>query len=176
MRRLALILAALAGACGGGSDLGLYDPARWDSKEELLAARRELRAYDGAPPVIPHEVAGRGRENCNSCHTPGSVENDQRVGPPRSHPAWGDCRQCHVESHAEAALVHSNLEPLWYPASGSRLYAAAPPTIPHATQNRQLCEVCHIGDQAPAALRASHGMRVNCTQCHAEGAVGPDAD
>lgn len=168
MRRVALFLGLLTAACANNrSDLGLYDPDRLDSRADLLAARRQIRAYDGAPPVIPHEVAERGRENCNSCHTPGATSNPDRVGPPRSHPAWGDCRQCHVETHATGAFVRSDLDPLWWPAAGSRLYASAPPTIPHALQNRQICEVCHIGAQAPAALRAAHGMRENCRQCHA---------
>lgn len=168
MRRVALILGLLTAACGNsGSDVDLYNPDKWASRDELLAARRDTRAYDGAPPVIPHEVARRGRENCNSCHTPGATTNPERVGPPRSHPAWGDCRQCHVEIQSTQTLVRSGLEPLWWPAVGARMYASAPPTIPHALQNRQDCEVCHIGSQAPAALRAAHGMRENCRQCHA---------
>jgi len=159
----------LAVSCGGGSDLALYDPGALTSRAQLLDARRETRAYDGAPPVIPHEVDARGRQNCNSCHTPGATDNPARVGPPRSHPAWGDCRQCHVEQLARDRFTGSNLDALWWPASGSRLYSSAPPTIPHALQNRQLCEVCHIGEQAPLALRASHGPRDNCTQCHVGG-------
>ena len=81
-------------------------------------------------------------------------------------PAWGDCRQCHVEQLASQAFQQSDLAPLWWPASGSRLYPSAPPTIPHHLQNREECAVCHIGQQAPAALRAEHGMRANCVQCH----------
>jgi len=174
MRPLCLLGVLALASCGGGgdggaggSDLGLYDPDSMDSRSALLAARRETRAYDGAPPVIPHEVASRGRENCNGCHTPNATDNPERVGPPRSHPAWGDCRQCHVEIHRDDLFVASNLDALWWPAEGSRLYSSAPPTIPHTLQNRQLCEVCHIGQQAPATLRAAHGMRDNCTQCHA---------
>ena len=162
---------ALAAGCGGGSDLGLYDPEGLDSIGALRAARQELRAYDGAPPVIPHEIAGRGREDCNSCHTPGAPTNPERLGPPRSHPAWGDCRQCHVEQIGSGMMASSNLEPLRWPASGSRLYASAPPTIPHSTQNRESCGVCHVGEQAPKALRADHGDRLNCTQCHADGST-----
>jgi cytochrome c-type protein NapB len=163
---IALTALLMASCGGGGSDLGLYDPDAYSSRAQLLRARQQTRAYDGAPPVIPHEVAARGRQNCNSCHTPGDTTTPDRVGHPRSHPAWGDCRQCHVEQVENSLFSGSNLEGLWWPASGSRLYSSAPPTIPHALQNRELCEVCHIGDQAPLALRAEHGPRQNCTQCH----------
>lgn len=164
--RLIAAVALLAACGGGGSDLGLYAPDELTSREDLLAARREIRAYDGAPPVIPHEVSKRGRQDCNGCHTPGSTDNAERVGPPRSHPAWGDCRQCHVESVAARPWRENELEPLWWPAYGTRQSEIAPPTIPHMLQNREDCAVCHIGEQAAATLRAGHGLRPNCRQCH----------
>jgi|GEM_PF-1014524 len=134
--------------------------------DELLSARNDLRLYDGAPPVIPHEVAGLGRENCANCHTPGAYENADRVGSPRSHPAWGDCRQCHVERRAIASFRSSAFEPLRWPARGHRQTPISPPMIPHHLQNREDCAICHIGAQAPAALRAAHGFRPGCRQCH----------
>ncbi len=166
MRPATILAVAVLAGCGAETSR-LYDPDAWASKAALLEQRRSLRAYDGAPPVIPHEVAALGRRDCNGCHLPNAPANGERIGPPRSHPAWGDCRQCHVEQPAAADFQASNLEPLWWPASGSRLYDSSPPTIPHHTHNREDCVVCHIGPQAPAALRAAHGLRDNCRQCHA---------
>ena len=166
MRGAAILAVAVLAGCGA-EQTKLYEPDAWASMPALLEHRRTLRAYDGAPPVIPHEVASLGRRDCNGCHLPNAPANGERVGPPRSHPAWGDCRQCHVERHSAALFQSSGLEPLWWPAAGSRLYETAPPTVPHHIQNREDCAVCHIGEQAPAALRAAHGMRDNCRQCHA---------
>lgn len=160
---------ALLAGCGSSAarDSVIYDPEEQAPLEAYLAKRKQVRAYDGAPPVIPHSV---GRVQCRSCHDPGASTNSDRVGPPRSHPAWGDCRQCHVVRHDTGGFAASDFEPLWRPARGGRLYAAAPPAIPHQLQNRGNCVVCHIGRQAPKALRAAHGMRDNCVQCHAAGA------
>lgn len=171
MRAAAVALAVLAALALAACDSSqaqsrLYDPEALDSLPDLLAKRRATRAYDGAPPVIPHRIEAIGRRNCNACHQPGSARNGLRVAPPRSHPAWGACAQCHVEQEADSDFVQSNLDPLWWPASGSRSTALAPPSIPHHTQNRENCTVCHIGERAPAALRASHGFRGNCSQCH----------
>jgi cytochrome c-type protein NapB len=137
-----------------------------DSPEEFRQLRADRRAYDGAPPVVPHEIAALGREECLNCHQAGSVENADRIAPPRSHPAWGDCRQCHIEQAVDSVFQATSFEPLRWPSQGSRLYASAPPTIPHTRQNRQDCEVCHVGAQAHPVLRTSHEYRQNCNQCH----------
>ena len=160
------IAATVLCACGGvDAQTSLYDPERWESRDELLAQRKELRAYDGAPPVIPHSIEKLGRYDCASCHTPGSSDTVS-VGPPRSHPAWGECTQCHAQRRTKERFRESTFEPLWWPSVGGRQSAIAPPTVPHHTQNRGDCAVCHIGAQAPAVLRAEHGMRPNCRQCH----------
>ena len=140
------------------------DPTR----EQLLAERAVGRAYDGAPPVIPHQVVALGRTNCNGCHTPGASSNSARIAPPRSHTDWGQCRQCHVEQLVSETFVASHLEPLRNEPEGSQQTAIAPPMIPHSTQGREQCAICHMGEQAPAALRAPHEMRPNCQQCHLE--------
>ncbi len=163
---LALAASALLGCGSSQAQSRLYDPGALDSRPDLLAKRRATRAYDGAPPVIPHRVERIGRRNCSACHQPGSARNGVRVAPPRSHPAWGACVQCHLEQEVDSDFVRSNLDPLRWPDSGSRLTAISPPTVPHHIQNRENCVVCHIGERAPAALRASHGFRGNCSQCH----------
>ena len=162
---LAACLGGLLAHCSTGAGAGWeYRPS---DAGALRAERLARRAYDGAPPVIPHRVRAIGRENCLSCHDPGSRDNDQRVAAPRSHPAWGDCRQCHVEQRTDADFQANVFEPLWWPSSGPRLFETSPPLVPHPVQNREQCETCHIGVRAHPALRAQHGHRPNCEQCHA---------
>ncbi len=164
---LCAVMMALTGCQAWSSNESItYDPSSLSSREQLLTDRAEARAYDGAPPVIPHEVAALGRTNCNGCHAPGNLNNSSRVAPPRSHADWGDCRQCHVEQIVDDPFVASHFEPLRNESEGTQQSAIAPPMIPHSTQGREQCVICHIGDQAPAALRASHEMRPNCQQCH----------
>jgi cytochrome c-type protein NapB len=138
------------------------------TREQLLAERAMARAYDGAPPVIPHQVAALGRTNCSGCHEPGAASNSSRIAPPRSHGDWGSCQQCHVEQFVSETFVASHLEPFRDEPEGTQQTAIAPPMIPHSTQGREQCAICHMGEQAPAALRAPHEMRPNCQQCHLE--------
>jgi len=163
---IALAFCALLCACGSST------PSEWEARgelnrSELVELRAETRAYDGAPPVIPHDVHDLGRENCLGCHRPGSTSNPDRIAPPRSHPAWGDCRQCHAEQQDVPVFRRTSFSPFRDPVRGHRQYAGAPPVTPHSIQNRSDCAVCHIGEQALPALRAAHGPRPNCRQCHA---------
>jgi len=167
--RSILLLAGAAllilAACSGPA------PDIWAAQKDvplqrLLAERNANRFYDGAPPVIPHEVAALGRENCAGCHTPGDYNNADVIAPPRAHPAWGDCRQCHVERRTRAIYKETTFEPLRYPAKGLRQDSLSPPMIPHNRQNRENCAICHVGEQAPAALRTTHEYRPACRQCH----------
>jgi cytochrome c-type protein NapB len=114
-------------------------------------------------------VVRLGRENCLNCHDASSYDNGERIAWPRPHPPWGDCRQCHVERRETDAFRLSTFEPLRWPAQGTRQSAIAPPTIPHHIQNREDCAMCHIGIQAHPALRAAHGLRSQCRQCHVPG-------
>ena len=155
----------LLASCSSSSVTGLWvdDPL---GPEAFRRIRDQRRAYDGAPPTIPHRVAELGRENCLSCHRPGSLANGQRVGPPRSHPAWGDCRQCHVEQQTSTLYRTNAIVPLRWPARGFRHSEIAPPMVPHGIQNREDCAVCHVGEQAHPVLRVGHGNRQHCRQCH----------
>lgn len=145
---------------------GSWGAMRAQTLSQFVKARNALRLYDGAPPVISHQVAGLGRENCLNCHAPGAYDNAERVASPRSHPAWGDCRQCHVERDIAEVFRQTNFEPLRYRAKGRRPTAISPPMIPHQLQNREDCALCHIGEQAHPAIRAQHGYRSQCRQCH----------
>lgn len=148
-------------------------PGRSDAAKSVPVVRAERRAYDGAPPTIPHQAQGA---DCPTCHTRVGVAveglgfapaspHEQTVGLGMS----SRCRQCHVPATTNDVWVESeflgepqNLEP------GPRMYALAPPTIPHPTFMRENCLACHDGAAAREAIRTSHPERTACRQCHAE--------
>ena len=158
------VLAALVAGCGPAREQTWAD--RDETLGELLAARAELSLYEGAPPVISHEVAALGRDRCANCHAPGAYDNGDRVASPRPHPAWGDCRQCHIERRGAGVFQPSLFKPLRWQPLGDRQSGIAPPMIPHHIQNREHCAICHIGAQAHPALRSAHAYRPQCRQCH----------
>jgi len=66
MKRAAWILALLC-ACSGGDDESRVDvPGREGAHKSSATVRAARRAYDGAPPVIPH--AAIGGVECTTCH------------------------------------------------------------------------------------------------------------
>jgi cytochrome c-type protein NapB len=145
-----------------------------------IVERAAGRAYDGAPPVVPHGPAGE----CTTCHDDdGSEIAGVGVAPASPHGRErmaGDmrrCRQCHVASVTAASFVSSRFNGLPQgPWRGGRFYDGAPPTIPHALQLRENCLACHGGPAARAEIRTSHPERVRCRQCHVpEGAGQPVA-
>lgn len=151
---------------------GLLSCGRQDQKPSTepidRAPREELRAYHGAPPVIPHDVKASGRENCISCHQPGQQAQGRVVAPVTPHPDWGQCAQCHVERTVDTLFTENMLTALEEPTSVDMLTPFLPPYIPHRLDNDRdkSCETCHIGPQARTDLRPNHGPRTNCTQCH----------
>lgn len=148
--------------------------AQWQA---TLAARMQRRAYDGAPPTIPHPVRQQDFPNCLTCHGEG-MRVAAQVAPAICHETHSSCVQCHVPSNGPvpgappAGVIpfednaFAGLQP---PTRGERAWAGAPPTIPHATTMRQRCDSCH----GPLALglRTSHPWRQSCTQCHAPSAA-----
>ena len=144
---------------------------------EAIAARMALRAYDGAPPVIPHAVDPRGLP-CLSCHEQGGVIAG-RVAPAMSHPPLTSCTQCHAPvtgggppqiAGLEPAVGESTFVGLTPPTGGERAWPGAPPTIPHPTFMRETCKSCH-GQMGEGGLKTSHPWRQSCTQCHAPSAA-----
>ena len=151
--------------------------------EELSAAiarRASLRAYDGAPPVVPHAIDTISSAACTECH--GQGEN-LLIGGKRpaeiSHPWITNCTSCHVPADglrrftepAESRLVVTSSfagEPS--AGKGTRAYQGAPPTMSHPVWMRQNCMACH-GPGRESAIRSSHPERQNCLQCHAENAA-----
>ncbi len=153
--------------------LGAADPAE---SAAAVERRKNLRAYDGAPPVIPHAIDTISTAACASCH--GAGEN-KVIGGKRpaemSHPWITNGTSCHVPSNGlrqvteapEARLLADNsFSGKPSPGKGTRAYAGAPPTMPHQVWMRQNCMACH-GPGREQAIRTSHPERRNCLQCHA---------
>jgi nitrate reductase cytochrome c-type subunit len=169
-RTSALLAAALAAACASGGD----DATRLAARP--AAERAALRAYDGAPPVIPHPPLGAA---CRACHT-GAGLHVVGLGfaPPSPHGATpglsaeSRCEQCHVFRTTGAVLVASAFAGLPQEMrGGSRLYPGAPPVLPHPVFMREDCLACHGGPAARAEIRCSHPERAHCLQCHVEAAT-----
>lgn len=159
------VVLAVLGAAGCGSD-------RADTAvPRSTGARAAGRAYDGAPPTIPHDAQAGA---CATCHdADGTAIDGIGVAPASPHGdavadgAFRRCRQCHVPQGTGAAFVTSRFVGLAQgPWRGSRATPGAPPRIPHTLQLRGECLACHGGPGARAEVRTSHPERIRCRQCH----------
>ena len=135
------------------------------------AERAARRAYDGAPPVIPHEPL---KADCVSCHTTTGKEVP-RLGFAPANPhtqttvagSTQNCRQCHVFRNTEEEFTESLFVGIPQTITkGSRAYPGAPPMIPHSELMRQNCLACHSGPSARKEIVCTHTTRTNCRQCH----------
>lgn len=149
-----------------------------DEREVALAGRAARRAYDGAPPVIPHPVDAVSVQACLACHQHG-LRLGAVVAPALPHAAFTSCTQCHapgapseLAARAGPPLTGSGFEGLAAPSGRERAWPGAPPVIPHGTWMREDCMTCH-GPNGPAGLQTSHPWRQSCTQCHASRARSP---
>ncbi len=162
-------------------------PARTDevdlagtSKDEVLTMRASRRAFDGAPPTIPHAIRQDSGLECLACHETGIRIRD-RLAPPMAHEVYSSCTQCHVVS--TAPMVEATwLEEGWpgaeanafvgreSPSEGPRWTDSSPPEIPHRTFMRERCDSCH-GPNGRDAMRSTHPSRQSCEQCHAPSAI-----
>ena len=142
-------------------------------KKSSASVRADRRAYDGAPPVIPHAPMG---STCTECHNARGVEvPGVGFAPASPHDETKQagrtarCVQCHVFRQTEARFVDSAFTGLAQDLRrGDRLYDGAPPRIPHATLMRENCAACHTGTAAREEIRSSHPERTRCRQCHVE--------
>ncbi len=164
MTRLLAMLAAVAVGCA--ADQAPSGPTK--SAPDVRAARR---AYDGAPPVIPHAPMGAG---CPSCHNDKGIEVPELgFAPPSPHELFGPratigrCRQCHVFRETDAEFVENEFAGLPQDLrKGDRMYPGAPPVIPHNVLLRDNCAACHAGTAAREPIRTPHPQRTRCRQCH----------
>jgi len=174
---VAALLAVVAG-CSGDDELTLT----------ASAERAKRRAYDGAPPVIPHEPLGA---SCTACHTStGRAVPTLGFAPANPHEptrglsATAKCRQCHVFQRTEELFAQTDfigLPPTF--SGGDHLYPGAPAVIPHPVFMRENCNACHSGPAARPEIRCTHPERSNCRQCHVADSLpgknatwSPDAD
>lgn len=144
-----------------------------------LRRRSALRAYDGAPPLIPHAIDALSSAACASCHGEGETLVISGTRPAEiSHPWITNCTSCHVPENGLRQLTASETSRLSVensfvgkpsPDHGPRAYGDAPPTMPHGVWMRQNCMACH-GPGREQAIRTSHPERKNCLQCHAPNA------
>jgi nitrate reductase (cytochrome), electron transfer subunit len=144
-------------------------------REAARARRATRRAYDGAPPVIPHPIDQLATTACLSCHEHGAVVST-RTAPRMSHEPRANCVQCHVTADDPRPGVDTPPAPettfvgLAAPGAGARAWTGAPPTIPHTTWMRERCDSCH-GVLGAVGMKTTHPWRQSCTQCHAPSAV-----
>ena len=140
-----------------------------EQKQFALAIRDQNRAFNGAPPTIPHAIEQMSAESCLACHGEGFKSETLRISK-MSHQFLASCTQCHVENspkHMTASLFRENtFVGLPAPSGGPRAFAGAPPMIPHSTWMRVNCLSCH-GFASEQGIRTTHPWRQNCQQCHA---------
>lgn len=153
-------------------------PLSAKDRKKALATRESRRAYDGAPPIVPHPITQRSAGACMTCH--GDTGEQPVIAgkiPPRmSHAYHASCTQCHVSSQGNdiaqegfGMRVKNTFIGRESSGLGSRAYPKAPPTIPHHTLMRENCASCH-GVGRANAITTSHPDRQSCTQCHAPSA------
>ncbi len=135
-----------------------------------LATFYERRAYDGAPPVIPHEVADEasfGGKTCLQCHENGGyVPKFKTYAPVTPHPELISCRQCHLPINSKNLFKQTMWKTVDHPKINRSAMAGSPPQIPHGLQMRENCLACHGGPASVKELRTPHPDRANCRQCH----------
>ncbi|HSG49595.1 MAG TPA: hypothetical protein VLA43_17370 [Longimicrobiales bacterium] len=141
--------------------------------------RRVRRAYEGAPPWIPHPVTPEmdRTQDCAPCHTFGGYNPPIRTYSPRApHLEFTNCLQCHV-ARVEADLYRPTdwETPPWPDYGHESELVGAPPPIPHTLQLRERCLTCHGGASAAPDIRTTHPERFNCRQCHLPLGEGADA-
>ncbi len=145
-----------------------------EERERAIAAREVRRAFDGAPPTIPHAIDEIDLPSCVACHQEGAKVGEL-IAPKMSHPAYASCTQCHAPTVDRLAVgklmtpAENDFVGLRRAGDGERAFKGAPPTIPHPTRMREQCDSCH-GPTGQHGLKTPHPYQVSCTQCHAPSA------
>lgn len=146
---------------------------KFAARVRSMERRAALRAFEGAPPVVPHPIADLNVQTCRACHLQGLRAGD-KVARMVPHTLLTSCTQCHVEAGETqpagrplASNTFEGLRPSGY--GGTRAWAGAPPVMPHAIFMRTNCVACH-GEHGYDGWRPDHLSRTNCAQCHAPAA------
>ncbi len=140
-------------------------------KERSLKYFYSLRAYSGAPPIIPHPIF-EGKtltgDNCLGCHKNGGFAPPFNAYTPIvPHPEMLNCRQCHNPIYQNSFFKKSE----WIKNMGDQSLVhlpGGPPVVPHSLQMRENCLSCHGGVASIKEIRTTHPERINCMQCHVE--------
>lgn len=143
---------------------------KFASRVRSLDERATLRAYDGAPPVIPHPIADMNIHTCRACHAEG-LRAGGLTARMVSHTYLPNCTQCHVEAagpfldprDSQPHNTFVGTRPSGY--GSTRAWSGAPPIMPHTTFMRNNCVSCH-GEHGYDGWRPDHLSRTNCVQCH----------
>ena len=167
--RLICLAALIAAGCADTGKVKV--PDQEGALKSTAAVRADRRAYDGAPPTIPHDNFGA---DCSNCHTErGRAVSGVGFAPASPHDgtryAGGTirCRQCHVFHTTDEVFVASLFEGIPQDlAAGDRATPGAPPRIPHRVLMRENCAACHDGPGAREGIRTDHPERTRCRQCH----------
>ncbi len=156
-------------------DQGLFaePPLDPELKQASLRLRAQRRAYNGAPPVVPHDVDQLSSAACLACHGDGfKLEN--RTARQLPHPNYANCMQCHAPPPPSALSNEfqptNTFEGVAAPFEGARAWPGAPPVVPHTTWMRDNCLSCH-GPSGWPGMKTTHAWRQNCLQCHAPSAA-----
>lgn len=148
-------------------------PPTPEAKRAALRLRSERRAFNGAPPVVPHRVDQLSDAHCMTCHESG-LRVAARPADRLPHPYLANCQQCHVAAAAHDfdpfVLAENRFRGMPAPFEGPRAWAGAPPQVPHSTFMRDNCLSCH-GPGGKPGLRTTHPERQSCLQCHAPSAA-----
>lgn len=171
-RFLALALILLVWGCAEPEN-GVAVPGHPDAVKTSASERALRRAFDGAPPVIPHAELG---STCTACHgSAGLSVPDLGFSPPSPHAVTAGmgvesrCQQCHVFRRTDEIFVDNEFVGFAQDLrSGRRLHDLAPPVMPHKMLMRENCQACHTGPAAREEIRTSHPERTLCLQCHLE--------
>lgn len=146
---------------------------KFASRMKSIEQRATLRAFEGAPPVVPHPVLDINVQTCRACHAAGLRAGD-KISRMVSHTYLVNCTQCHVEA-AAPGLAEAREFPNSFQGrrasgyGGTRAWAGAPPVMPHGVFMRTNCVSCH-GEFGYDGWRPDHLSRTNCVQCHAPAA------
>lgn len=156
-------------------------PQNAQAKAESMRLRAKRRAFEGAPPTIPHPVGQGSAVACLACHDHG-LSIGAAVAPPWSHGRYTMCTQCHLAEVApvwaaqkETAIGARAAANTFSPLRGAkkrsyRAYTESAPVIGHTTWMRERCSSCH-GPYGRPGLQTSHPERQNCLQCHGSSAL-----
>ena len=152
------------------------------------------RAYEGAPPRIPHGVSAEEfrTDQCRTCHQRGGYSRRFAAYVPLTpHAERGMCVQCHVgvdevigasapgaDPNTRCAICHPasggpprpDARVTWpttvWPVPPAAVAGRDPPPIPHDLPFRENCLTCHAGPAAAVEIRTAHPERFDCRQCH----------